>query len=215
MSDARNLYLIRHGRVDHENRDLIAGARGDQWDPPLGEAGREQARSLARRLASLQEPPSVVYASPLLRCQQTIAPYVELGGPEPILDEDLAEVWVGAWEGRSFEEIVADDEELAARFREAEVLFSLSGGESGEDLRARVRPAIEAIIERHPEGDLAIITHGGVINAYVCPLLAFEHDMLYLPENTSFNTVVIDGADRRVKFLNDVRHLTDPDLFAP
>ena len=93
-------------------------------------------------------------------------------------------------------------------------MFSLSGGETGEELRARVRPAIENILEAHPDGDVVIVAHGGVINAYVCPLLAFEHDMLYLPENTSVNSVLVDGADRQVRFLNDTRHLTNPELFA-
>lgn len=213
MTDVRNLYLIRHGRVDHDNHDLAPGRRGDQWDPPLDAVGLEQAGLLARRLAVLDPQPVAVYSSPLRRCRQTVAPYVDRGGPSPVLVDDLAEVWVGDWEGKSFEEIVADDEQLAVRFRASEVLFSASGGETGEELRARVRPAIDDVVARHPEGDVAVIAHGGVINAYICPLLAFEHDMLYLPENTSFNTVVVDGADLRVKFLNDVRHLTNPELF--
>ncbi len=188
------------------------GPRGRQWDPPLGEEGAEQARLLAARLLAAEEP-AAVYVSPFRRCLETIAPFAEKAGIEPVPDEDLGEVFVGEWEGKSFEEIVADDEELAKKFREAEVLFSMSGGESGEELRARVRPAVERIIRAHPDGDLYIVAHGGVINAYITGLLAFPHDMLYLPENTSFNTVVLDGDERRVKFLNDVRHLTTPGLF--
>ncbi|MEX0991611.1 MAG: histidine phosphatase family protein [Actinomycetota bacterium] len=209
---SRRLILIRHGRVEFSAQNFRDSPRGRQWDPPLGEEGAQQARLLATRLHSL-DTLAAVYVSPFRRCLETIAPFAEKVGIEPVLDEDLGEVFVADWEGRSFEEIAADDEELAQKFREAEVLFSLSGGESGQQLRARVRPAVERIIDTHPDGDLVVVSHGGVINAYVTGLLKFPHDMLYLPENTSFNTVVIDGHERTVKFLNDVRHLTSPGLF--
>jgi hypothetical protein len=39
--------------------------------------------------------------------------------------------------------------------------------------------------------------------------------MFFLPNNASISTVVAEGSNRRVKFLNDVRHLTDPAVFAP
>ena len=40
----RILYLIRHGQSDFEwVGDRWASARGEQWDPPLSESGREQA----------------------------------------------------------------------------------------------------------------------------------------------------------------------------
>jgi hypothetical protein len=37
--------------------------------------------------------------------------------------------------------------------------------------------------------------------------------MFFLPENTSVNSIEIDGELRRVRFLNDVLHLTDPHFF--
>jgi broad specificity phosphatase PhoE len=125
-------------------------------------------------------------------------------------------VFIGAWEGLSFEEIVSGDEALAARFREQEAMFSLApGGESGSQLRRRVVAALDAILERHPEGDVLVVTHGGVINAYLGNVLGLDQDMFFLPENASINTLTVEGAERRVKFLNDVRHLTEPHLFAP
>jgi hypothetical protein len=37
--------------------------------------------------------------------------------------------------------------------------------------------------------------------------------MFFLPENTSLNTLDVDGDVRSVRFLNDVLHLTDPHFF--
>lgn len=215
MSGSRRLFLVRHGRVDYDSRNFRTSPRGRQWDPPLGEPGREQAASLAARLA-LVDPPAAVYVSPFLRCVQTIEPYAELAAIEPIQDEEIGEVFIGEWEGLSFEEIISGNEELARRFREFEAMFSMApGGESAAELQQRVVPAVDRLLDRHPDGDLLVVTHGGVINAYLANVLGIEEDMFFLPENTSINTVVVEEDRRRVRFLNDTRHVTDPRVFVP
>jgi probable phosphoglycerate mutase len=209
------LLLIRHGRVDFEARDFRDSPRGRQWDPPLADHGREQAALLAARLR-MMEPPAGVHVSPFRRCVETVEPFTASLGVEPELDEDLGEVFIGDWEGLSFEEIVSNDEELARRFREQEAMFSMApGGETGADLKARVVAAVERILARYSEGNVVLVVHGGVINAYLRHVLGIEHDMFFLPENTSINTVAVDGERRSAWFLNDVRHLTDPGIFVP
>ncbi|MBI4258970.1 MAG: histidine phosphatase family protein [Actinobacteria bacterium] len=214
----RRLLLVRHGRVELSARgpgDFRDSPRGRQWDPPLGPAGREQAGQLAARL-QLMDPPAGLYSSPFRRCLETARPYARAIGVDPVVGEGVGEVFIGEWEGLSFEEIVGTDEELARRFRDQEAMFSMApGGESGEELRARVGGAVEAILERHGEGNVVIVTHGGVINAYLGGVLGIEHDMFFLPDNASINTVVVEGGERRPWFLNDVRHLTDPQVFVP
>ena len=213
--------LIRHGRVDFASRRFRASPRGRQWDPPLDEIGRQQAAGLSARLL-LMERPAALLMSPFARCRETIQPYLDATGIEPQVDEDLGEVFIGAWEGVRFEDIISGDEELARRFREQEAMFSMSpGGESGEHLRARVVAAVEAAVSLvrrgAPDGPrtVVVVTHGGVINAYLGHVLDVPHDMFFLPENASMNTVEAEGDMRRMRFLNDVRHLTDPAAFAP
>lgn len=214
MTRGRRLFLVRHGRVDMGSREFRESPRGRQWDPPLDERGRGQAELLARRLLHWK-PPAALYSSPFRRCLETIRPYATQAGLSVASDEGVGEVFVGEWEGKTFEEIIAGDEELARRFRDQEAMFSISpGGEGGEALRARVRGAVEAMLARHPEGDVMVVTHGGVINAYLAIVLGIDRDMFFLPEHASINTVLADGARRRVLFLNDVRHLTDPAVFA-
>ncbi|MEX0832612.1 MAG: histidine phosphatase family protein [Actinomycetota bacterium] len=211
----RRLFLIRHGQSDFASADFRESPRGRQWDPGLGEEGRRQAELLASRLLTLERHPAAVYSSPFRRCLETIGPYLRAAGIEAAEEEDIGEVFTGEWEGKSFEEIVSADEELARRFRDQEAMFSMSpGGESGPDLRKRVESAIEGIISGHPEGDLVVVAHGGVINAYLGNVLGIhDQDMFFLPENTSVNTVVLSGERRRIRFMNDVRHLTDPGAF--
>jgi probable phosphoglycerate mutase len=209
------LLLIRHGHVDFGSRDFTASERGRQWDPPLDERGRGQADRLAARLA-LMDPPGGVFVSPLRRCRETLDPYLRQAGLQAEVLPDLGEVFVGEWEGVSFEEIISGDEELARRFREQEPMFGLApGGESGTELRARVIPTIERCISRIGSGTALVCTHGGVINAYLGHVLGVDQDMFFLPDNTSFNTVLAAQDRREIRFLNDVRHLTDPAIFAP
>lgn len=207
------LLLIRHGRVQWSSRRFLQTVRGRQWDPPLDEVGTEQAERLAARLL-LMDPPAAVVTSPLARCRDTAAPYLAASGRTAEAVDDLGEVFIGDWEGLSFEEIVSQDEELAKRFREQEAMFSIApGGESGAHLRARVVPAVENVISRHDEGTVLLVVHGGVINAYLGHVMGIPHDMFFLPENTSINTVEVEGERREMRFINDVRHLTDPNLF--
>jgi probable phosphoglycerate mutase len=59
-----------------------------------------------------------------------------------------------------------------------------------------------------------MIAHGGVINAYLGHVMGVRQDMFFIPENTSVNTIDVDGAVRRMRFINDVAHLVFPGIFA-
>jgi broad specificity phosphatase PhoE len=73
--------------------------------------------------------------------------------------------------------------------------------------------ALDSILANDPDGDVVIVAHGGVINAFCGEVLGVPSAMFFLPENTSINSLVIDGDRRTVRFLNDIAHLTDPQLF--
>jgi broad specificity phosphatase PhoE len=162
------------------------------------------------------ERPVGSYSSPFRRCRETIAPFAERAGLPVEILEEIGEVFIGEWEGKSFEEIISTDEELARRFRDQEAMFNMSpGGETGRELRRRVWEAVEGLLRRHETGNILVVTHGGVINAYLGAVLGVDHDMFFLPDNASINTVIVEGGVRRLWFLNDVRHITDPAVFVP
>jgi broad specificity phosphatase PhoE len=210
------LLLIRHGRVDFDSTEFRPTHRGRQWDPPLDERGREQAGLLTARLASI-EPPAAIFVSPFRRCLETAEPYARAVGMRPIVDEGLAEVFIGEWEGVRFEEIfAANPETLRQYIHRQEPMFHLApGAESGEELRARVVPAIDGLLKGIDDGNVIMVTHGGVINAYLGHVIGLQQDMFFLPENASISTVDVDGNQRRMRYLNDVAHLALPGIFAP
>jgi len=211
---SRILYLIRHGRPDLDSDAMSATARGNQYDPPLSEEGHRQAELLARRLRLMDLDPAAVHCSPLRRTRETVAPYAEAAGLDVVHDEELIEAHIGGWEGLPFEEIVASDADLVHRFRNQQAIWSSApGGESPSDFRRRVVGAVERILREQSRGDVVVVAHGGVINAYCGEVLGLSNDMFFLPEHTSINSVVVHGDRRTVRFLNDIAHLTDPQLF--
>jgi probable phosphoglycerate mutase len=214
VSGHRVLFLVRHGRADYTTKVFRDTSRGPTFDPPLDATGLEQARLLVRRLVRLDPQPVAVYCSPLRRAMETVAPYAEQAGVDVRIVDDLAEAYIGEWEHLTFEEILATDEEIVERLKKQQAIWHLApGGERLPEFRARVAYAVETAIGEHAEGDVLVVAHGGVINAYVGPVMGVDHEMFFLPENTSLNSVLIEGDRRRVRFLNDTLHLTDPHLF--
>ena len=118
----RTLILVRHGRSDFDSDDLRETPRGRQWDPPLDEEGRRQADLLGARLL-LAPDITTVYCSPFRRALQTVAPYAQGSGREVHVEEDLGEAYIGQWENRPFEEILASDDQMLDRFRNQDAIW--------------------------------------------------------------------------------------------
>ena len=214
MTQEQRLYLIRHGKSDRRSSQEAMTPRGPAADPPLDAVGAEQAATLTKRLLKMPAPAAIL-CSTLTRARQTIAPYLEQTGAEVEYREDLAEWYGGAWEFKEFEELLVEHPEIPQRVLLQDPLFWLApDAETYPDFQRRVVAAVEEAITAHPAGDLWIVCHGGVINAYVGHVLGIEEqEMFFLPPNTSINTVKLRGDRRALWFLADDTHITAPELF--
>lgn len=152
------LYLVRHAAV------AVDPARpGPQWH--LSSEGRAAADALATQhrwaevaaVYSSNEPKAIATA------QRIAAPH----GLPLRIDRELREVegrrWVDGGAPR-YEELVrgyfAGDEP--------------DGWEPLATIRARVTQAIDAILARHAGGDVAVVSHGLALTAYVAGLLGLD-----------------------------------------
>lgn len=146
------LWLIRHGE---------AGASGTfhgQSDPSLTARGHAQAEAVARALEGL--PVAALYASDLARARETAAPAAARLGLEARAVPPLRERGFGRWEGRRADAVGRARPDALARLW-SDPAFAPPGGESFDALAARVLPAVDAVIARHPGGAVAVIGHGG------------------------------------------------------
>ncbi|HET6826172.1 MAG TPA: histidine phosphatase family protein [Amnibacterium sp.] len=145
-----DLVLVRHGETEWNRLGRVQGLS----DIPLNETGRRQAREAGRRLRSQHW--DAVAASPLARAAETAEIIAhEIGLPGPELVEALVERNYGEAEGMTGEDIDRRwHGELKAR-------------ESRESVLERVVPALLALAERHPDSQVLVVTHGGVIGSLV------------------------------------------------
>jgi probable phosphoglycerate mutase len=198
--------LIRHGR----SADVVPGTP-ESLDPPLSDVGARQAARLAARLDG--RPLDAVYASNLARATATAGYLARPRSLRVTTRADLREVHLGDWEGGGFRQRAASRDPEFMRFAAAGRWDAIPGAEPDEELRARAVAAVDDILARHPDGSVAVVCHGGLINAYLAELLGIERSFVAVIENTSV-TIVRAGDDgqRVLVTVNDCHHLYDPAL---
>ena len=155
----RRLFLVRHGETEGESSIRYHGRN----DVPLAEEGRRQARALISHLAGIR--PVAIVHSPLQRARES-AEILQVGLKlsEELLEEDegLTEVFFGDIEGMTAGEIAVAMPEWFESWQ-AGRSEGFPGGETNADFAARVRQAFQALVERHPQGDLLAVAHRGVL----------------------------------------------------
>jgi broad specificity phosphatase PhoE len=150
------ILLARHA----ESVDNAPPARIQGWrDPPLSELGRAQARALAEELAG--EGLAALYTSHMRRARETAEAVAERLALEVRVDERLAEVDMGEWQGRLRSDVMREHPEVWEAWRRADPDVRFPGGESLRELSARVLAAL-AHVEDGPLPAL-VVCHGGPI----------------------------------------------------
>jgi 2,3-bisphosphoglycerate-dependent phosphoglycerate mutase len=195
-SPAVELILVRHGlpvRID---------AADGPADPALSDDGRAQAVRLANWLA--KDPIDAVYVSPMRRALETAAPLAETLGVDPVVDEELAEFDRDAHFYIPLEELKAAGDERYLKVLRGEY----DGDVDPQTFRAVVAVAVERIIEAHPGNVVAVVCHGGVINAWASHVLGLSDLLFFEPHYTSVNRFLASSRGHRsVVSLNDLGHL--------
>lgn len=177
--------LIRHG----ETIANVEGRWAGSTDVPLTEMGRRQADDLPSRHDGAHH----VYCSPLMRARHTAEAYAAAHRLPVTVREDLTEIHFGDWENLTSEEIAARyPGEWASVYVEGNDHPRGGTGETAAAAAARLRSAIGDIAADHPGRRVAVVSHGGVIRAFVGGLLGVGHrdrHRLLLPANTSVSHV--------------------------
>lgn len=203
--DECQILLIRHGR----SADVIPGSP-ESADPALHVKGVEQAALLATRLAG--KTIHAVYSSQLARARQTAQPLANERGFDVLEHADLEEVRLGDWSNGEFRRRAATaDPEWVAWSRTGR-WDGIPGGEGDEALRTRVAGVVDTLAVQHRGECIAVVAHGGSINAYVAHLLGVHRSLWFTVENTSITLVRIGQHGATLVTVNDCHHLYDPVL---
>ncbi|MFS0182725.1 bifunctional RNase H/acid phosphatase [Corynebacterium striatum] len=163
--------LVRHGQTEMSAAKQYSG----HADPELTELGKKQALAAAQALAETQV--DAIVCSPLKRCQQTaqaIAASVRPAHPDGTEGEKLSietvegliEVDFGLWEGKTFAQAHATDEELHSQWLE-DPSVACPGGESLQQVHRRVRKTRQELQEKYAGKTVVVVSHVNPIKSFI------------------------------------------------
>jgi len=146
------LLVVRHGQSEWNAMGRWQG----RANPPLTDEGRRQSTAATGALGSFD----AVVASPLLRAVETATIIAERLGIGPVpTDPDLMERDAGEWQGLTRVQIQEQWPGYLENGRRP------PGYEPDDAMLTRVRSGLDRIAGRVGDGDVLVISHGGVVYA--------------------------------------------------
>jgi probable phosphoglycerate mutase len=194
------LWLIRHALPVREVR-TEGGA-----DPELTAEGHEQARLLAEHWAPFGA--DAVISSPMRRARETAAPLATALGVTATIVDDIAEYDAHLPTYTPVEDLMNDPAAWEAVVAE---WLSPEAEEARQAFREKVVTAIDGIAAAAEGAErLAIVCHGGVINAYLSKTLHLPGTMFFEPTYTCVNRLMWKDGHRQFVSANEAPHLGAP-----
>ena len=180
------VYMLRHAQSVANTKGILAGQDNSV---ALSKMGQQQSRLLVPYLSSIKF--SKIYSSPLLRCIQTIEPFMQANPDLDFkIDERFIEMDYGNWSGRRLAALSREK-----RWRDIQSkpsTFTFPDGESFRQMRRRVDQAILDL--KNQKSPILIITHGDIIKMAVASLLNLPIDKFqsFVAEPASLTIFSID-----------------------
>lgn len=181
------LYFTRHGESQANIERIISNR---DLPHPLTEKGRAQATALAEQLATAGV--SAIYASPILRAQQTAQIIGERLQVPVFTSAALREFDCGIMEGKGTAEAWAAHEAVVAAWAAHDYTQSIPGGESFADMQARFVPLINQLVSQYAGDNEAVllISHGGLLH-HMLPLVLPNIDRAFVNQHLLRNCACV------------------------
>lgn len=189
-ADPTTLVLVRHGVTEATTRKVFSGGLTGA-NPPLTDRGREQARGAGQWLAPMAASIDAVVTSPVRRTRETAAIVAEaLGADEVSVEDGIAEMDFGSWDGLTFGEVhERHPDDLAAWLGDIEV--APGGGESFTAVQARVLEGRDRLLAAHDGQTVVAVSHVTPIKVLVADAVGAPLEALYRMELAPASVTVI------------------------
>lgn len=162
--------IMRHGEPEGGRR-----YRGSSVDDPLSENGWQQMWNAIPENAPWQH----IVCSPLSRCAKFSEALADSLKINFTVEDNLKEIGFGSWEGRTPEDIQANEGDALERFLSDPVNNRPEGAEPLEDFADRIWTVYENIAEQYNAQHILIVAHAGVIRAITSKTLGMALDDVY------------------------------------
>jgi probable phosphoglycerate mutase len=158
------IILVRHGRTHLTESKKISGRGGE--NPHLSDLGKEDAHRVAKALKEIGNsgqyaylnPPSAIISSPIQRTVDTANIIANELGLAVTLDEDIAEISFGDWDGHTNEEVSKTWPEQWEAWRGSWTVAP-PNGESLMEFDERVMRARKRITQEHAGSTVVVVAH--------------------------------------------------------
>lgn len=209
--DMTRLIFIRHGQSVANAEGRFAG----HVDVDLTETGFEQAERAAEYIVK-RERIDKIYSSDLKRAHNTAIPVSRLTGL-PINDvKGLREINAGKWEGRLVSDLWIEYEKDFYTWRNDYSNARCTGGESVEELYARVVPFVKGLARENDGLTVLLTSHASPIRAIDCNSRGYGWErMSDVPfvKNSAINIFEYDpSTDKLALIERDLIEHLDPSL---
>ncbi len=201
------VFIVRHGQTEW---NLLGKMQGHQ-DSSLTLNGERQGDLLGKVLATV--PLAAIYSSTSRRALHT----AELIAGErkiPLIQtEDLQEIHLGAWEGKTKEEVQLADPEQYHYFWNSPADFQAAGSETFASAENRAKRALERVISAHHGEAVLLVTHSVIVKLLMAyfeqrPLQELWLDPYIHPGSLCKIDVSADGRSE-ILLHADINHLSE------
>ncbi len=200
-----HLYIIRHGQTELNRLGIF---QGRSVDAGLNETGWAQAEAFYKQYKNV--PFDKIYVSTLKRTRQTVDRFIKRGTPWCQLS-GLDEIEWGIWEGKlSTQKSSKVFKDLVKLWQAGSYDAAFEGGESPNQVLARLKSAFEIIINGKKEKQVLICMHGRAMRILLCHLSAKPlSEMEDFPhQNTTLYRIVSDDEGKfNIVDFNNTGHL--------
>lgn len=205
-----NLYITRHGETKWNTEGRLQG-----WlNSPLTEKGIRQGQQLhqAVKMYDIQK----IYSSPSERALKTaISAKGKLDVEIELMDE-LKEMNMGQWEGKTLEQIKEREPENFENYWLRPHLFVKNTGENFDEMLARTRKALDRIVKENPAGNVLIVTHGVTLKALMSHFSSEGFIKFWtkpVVEQASISMVRVEDLDKgEILLYGDTRHFEEMEM---
>jgi glucosyl-3-phosphoglycerate phosphatase len=181
------LILVRHGETQWNARKVLQG----QSDISLSERGTAQAQALHAVVKRFE--PHTAVCSDLSRAWQT-AQY--LGWGQARRDAQWREADLGDWTGKDVATLKEAAPQHYQRWRDGQTCPP--NGEDFVQFKVRISKAIDGLSVLN--GNVLVVTHGGVIRAALSVLIGLHPDRIVAVDPASVTVFQMSGSPRLLHY---------------
>jgi broad specificity phosphatase PhoE len=197
------VYVVRHGQTAWNLEEVFRG----RMDIPLDETGKKEVHLAGEALKD--ETLHAIYSSPLSRSMETAENIAKFQNISVTPLESIIDISYGEWEGVGLVEVQKKYPDLYDLWLNEPHNITFPGGESLEQVRVRTQNAIDDLLEKHKDENIAIVAHRVPNKVICCSLIGIDNSNFWRiqQDTASTNLFIYKNGQWMISYLNDTSYL--------